>query len=242
MKFLSTDGQKRECLKDATAFANAGGGYLIFGIEETSGIPVCLNGLPKGLADSAVNTLRQVLFDDIRPRIPGLDIAVVEPPEGANEQTPVVIALKVPASQRRPHMVMKKDYRFWIREANGANLLDVDELRDLFVRPGAAGVLAALRHELRRNIERPTRAMWFGIPFEQQMLDRVVEHLPNLPDDLVGVIERVILMTAEYNTLATAEAEGNDRGRVSIQRDELAEKARPHFQATADLIETYLRS
>ena len=39
------DADKKELLADASSFANTAGGFLIFGVEETSGVPSAIVGI-----------------------------------------------------------------------------------------------------------------------------------------------------------------------------------------------------
>lgn len=41
----NSDADKKEFLYDISSFANASGGYLIFGITEDKGIPIQINGM-----------------------------------------------------------------------------------------------------------------------------------------------------------------------------------------------------
>ncbi|MDB5711775.1 MAG: ATP-binding protein [Sphingomonas bacterium] len=74
---LSKDNHhRRELIKDISAFANAAGGLLIYGIEEADHLPVRLDG---GTDPQAINRewIEQTLQSNIQPRIDGLLIAPI---------------------------------------------------------------------------------------------------------------------------------------------------------------------
>src|SRR5207244_6460197 len=74
-----TDDDKREFLADASSFANAGGGDLIFGVREKrdaagkpTGIPEAAVGLAGINADAEKRRLEDMLRAGIDPRIPAV--------------------------------------------------------------------------------------------------------------------------------------------------------------------------
>lgn len=44
-QYGNSDSDKRELLKDVSAFANAQGGHLLIGVEETGGVATVLTGI-----------------------------------------------------------------------------------------------------------------------------------------------------------------------------------------------------
>lgn len=121
---------KRDFLKDVSAFANARGGDIVFGIEAKDGIPLELCGLSEINFDQEVLRLSSLMADGIRPSIFGLDILLV-PLQGKG---PVII-VRVPRSWSDPHMVVFQNHnRFYIRRANGNDMMTVDEIREEFLR------------------------------------------------------------------------------------------------------------
>lgn len=73
-----TDGKKKEVTKDVSAFANADGGILIYGIKETSAEPKKPLGFdPIDPTKFSKEWLGQVI-NNITPRVPGLLIHPVE--------------------------------------------------------------------------------------------------------------------------------------------------------------------
>lgn len=119
---------KREFLADASSFANAAGGHLIYGIKEEEGVPTEINGLSGIDADAEKLRLENMLRDSIDPRIPGVEIKEIRLLTSA-----VVIVVRIPNSWARPHVVnYRKHWRFYSRNSAGKYPLDVSELRDAF--------------------------------------------------------------------------------------------------------------
>jgi hypothetical protein len=120
----NADSARRDFLADLCSFANASGGYLVYGMEEAEGLPTNLLGL-LGDIDQAIQRLESMARDGIRPAIPGLEFIRVTLANGNS-----AIVLVVPKSWNPPHQVIfQKDYRFYTRGAAGRQHFDVDELR-----------------------------------------------------------------------------------------------------------------
>lgn len=123
------DADKKEFLFDVSSFANASGGYLVYGFEESGGIPKQLVGVGVTNADAEMRRLQSLVLDAVDPRIPGLDFGFVPLANGRG-----VIVVSIPKSWALPHMVtLKGTNKFYSRNAAGKHPVDVDELRDLFV-------------------------------------------------------------------------------------------------------------
>jgi len=124
-----SDGDRKEFLYDVSSFANARGGYLVFGMEEVNGLPTKLVGLPKIDPDREILRLEQIARDGIRPPITGLQTAAVKLSTGNR-----AIVMRIPKSWNPPHQVtFQKAFRFYSRDSNGKYQIDVDELRSIFV-------------------------------------------------------------------------------------------------------------
>ena len=68
----TTDSDKKEFLADVSAFANATGGDLIFGIDEVDGVASAIVGVQNNDLDSQILRLESLIRDGIEPRIPGV--------------------------------------------------------------------------------------------------------------------------------------------------------------------------
>jgi hypothetical protein len=122
------DGRK-EFLKDISSFANAGGGYLLFGVDEAQGVPVAANGLSGIDPDSEILRLEEIARSGIDPRIPGFRVVAIPGfPQGP------VIAAHVPRSWAAPHRVAADaDSRFWSRGSSGKFAMDTSQIRSAFL-------------------------------------------------------------------------------------------------------------
>jgi hypothetical protein len=124
----SSDEERKEFLYDVSAFANASGGDLIYGIKEENGVPVEICGLDILDMDAAILKLQNSIRDGIAPRIPGLRVERI-----TLENERKVIVFRIPRSFLLPHMVtFKKASKFYSRNSAGKYQLDVGELRTAF--------------------------------------------------------------------------------------------------------------
>lgn len=126
------DAAKHEFLADATAFANSGGGDLVFGVEE-DGQAQALAVVPQPIpnADQEIRRLQDFLLNLSEPRLPGVKIHAVQVSvAGINGY---VIVVRIPQSWAGPHRV-KTNHHFFIRDGLRKRQLDVPELRSLFLR------------------------------------------------------------------------------------------------------------
>ena len=124
----NSDDAKKEFLADVTSFANAGGGDLIFGVSDKDGIAVEAKGLKDFNEDQARLRLESIIRDGINPRVPGIQIHVVN-----DVKKDPFLLMRIPRSWIGPHMVtFKNTSRFFTRSSNGKYQMDVSELRSAF--------------------------------------------------------------------------------------------------------------
>lgn len=122
---------KHELYADVSAFANAGGGDLIYGVAEddqgqaASLVPLILN------PDETTLRLADLLLNGVEPRMPGVQIQPVAVTVGGVQG--FVLVIRVPQSWGGPHRV-KSNYKFYVREGNRKRELDIPEIRGLFLR------------------------------------------------------------------------------------------------------------
>ena len=125
-----SDQDKRELLKDVTAFANADGGDLLFGVGEDDGVAARLPGVSSDSLDTEVQRLSSLLRDAIDPRLHGVNIQVVKLPSGTS-----VLHVRVPRSLEAPHMVQLGSYRqFFTRNPSGNHPMSTNEVRQAVLR------------------------------------------------------------------------------------------------------------
>lgn len=125
----------RKFLHDVAAFANSGGGDLIFGIQERRDPerqPTALPGSTIGISginpDTEKRRLWSLLSQKISPRVQGIRIEHFE----GFVNGPVII-VRIPRSWRGPHMVTIRDSsRFYTRTDSGNQIMDIDEIRSAF--------------------------------------------------------------------------------------------------------------
>jgi len=129
----NADSEKKEFLADVVAFANSGGGDIVYGIGENrdasgnTGLPV-LKGLPKDGLDKERLRLEQMIQTGIAPRVPGISFKEVDMGEQG-----VVLVLRIPASWAGPHMIsLGRSSHFYARNSAGKYPLDVTEIRSAF--------------------------------------------------------------------------------------------------------------
>jgi len=129
-----SDKDKKELLKDVSAFANVNGGYIVIGIDEAAGVAAQICGVKPSDIGSEVLRMEQILSSGIEPRIPGLKIRSLQLTSGSH-----AIVIKVPKSWRAPHRVsFDKWHKFWMRNSAGAHEASMEELRHMFTLSSSA--------------------------------------------------------------------------------------------------------
>ncbi len=95
----------KEMAKDVSAFANSGGGTIVYGVVEESHKPIRI--------DEGVNptlktreSIENTLIDRIRPKISGLKIHPIDLETGYQ-----IFVIEVPQSKNAPHMAQHKYYK-----------------------------------------------------------------------------------------------------------------------------------
>lgn len=123
----NTYADKKELLKDITAFANTLGGILIIGIDEDQGVASSLVPLPGTDVDNELQRLESIIRSGIEPTIVGLRMRRIDVDSGS------VIVIHVPRSFNPPHrVIIKNSNRYYARNSVGAHELSLEELRMLF--------------------------------------------------------------------------------------------------------------
>lgn len=99
-----TKKSRDEVIKDVTAFANADGGIIIYGVEEDGHLPVRIDG---GVNDSDMNRewLDQIIAVNVTPPIEGIKIRQIPHAENCS-----LYIVEVPKSYRGPHQASDKKY------------------------------------------------------------------------------------------------------------------------------------
>jgi len=124
-----TNDDKKELLRDVSSFANTAGGDIFFGIAETKGKPVRIDGLAVPDTDKLTSTLEQMIRDGLEPKLSGHRARPIPLESGK-----YVIVVRIPRGYAAPHRVsFQSASQFWARRTNGKYSLDVNELRNAFL-------------------------------------------------------------------------------------------------------------
>lgn len=118
------DKAKTELAKDLSAFANSGGGYLIFGItddKQITGIDAIVNNRP------VAEWLNQCVNSQVAPTLFYNDPVTIPIPNTDK----VVLVIHVPESLRKPHMVIDK-HQYYVRVNDSAKPANHFQVRDMF--------------------------------------------------------------------------------------------------------------
>lgn len=137
------DEAKREFLADVSSFANAGGGDIVWGVEEAkdannenTGAIKALHGLPDLNEDAVTRNMQQILATGLDPKVPGISFRAI--PTGTANVS--LLVMRIPQSWIGPHMVTFRDSAKFFTRSNGRkHRLDVRELRAAFVESESAG-------------------------------------------------------------------------------------------------------
>lgn len=195
------DAAKREFLADVTAFANTGGGVVLFGIDadpSNKGVPREVVGIGPVDLDAEKLRLEGMLHNGVSPSLRAQVTfqAVPVPPA-----TTPVLAVGVPRSLTAPHRVVSNgSNRFYRRSDAGKYEPDVPELRRMFVTsqslPDEADAFRRERlrriaaGEIRPDVTAPSRFFVHVLPLGRldQLLDvqSAAEQL-NSAAPLIGV-------------------------------------------------------
>src|SRR6218665_2307135 len=121
-----SDAKKNELSKDVSAFANAAGGVLVYGMREDGHIPISLDA---GLDPNEISKewLEQIINSKIQRRIDGVRVNQVVLSETSPGNVAYVVC--IPASSRAPHQAADK--RFYKRFNFASVPMEEYEIRDI---------------------------------------------------------------------------------------------------------------
>jgi hypothetical protein len=144
--------EKREFLKDVSAFANAAGGDMIIGVlQPKDGLSVNdqLVGIENG--DEVAGSLERLAAASLDPRVSGLLVVPVDLTTGRS-----CIVVHVPPSMSRPHMVSQDGHRsFYIRHTESSVPMSTHEIRESVL--SAASAEAKARNFSRDRLDEVRR-------------------------------------------------------------------------------------
>jgi len=137
----NTDRAKDEISKDISAFANSGGGTIVYGVSENGHVPTRIDSdlVPGGLIGK--EWLENVIRSRIRPVIDGITIHEVE----LHRTRPghVAYVVDVPQSLRAPHQA--SDLRYYKRHNFSCEPMHDYEVRDVLRRAEAPALSVRLQ-------------------------------------------------------------------------------------------------
>lgn len=121
------DKEKIDFLGDVTSFANAAGGYLLYGVAEEAGIPTSTPGLAVEDLDAEMLRLNSLIHAGTSPRV----VLHVHPIDGF-DQGPVLL-VHIPMSWQPPHFLKHHEsFRCYTRDDTGKRPMDVIQIRTAF--------------------------------------------------------------------------------------------------------------
>ncbi len=118
---------RNEFLADLSAFANSGGGDVIFGMDEDAEGRASQLVAQPGVADEQMRRFLDVLMNGIDPRVPGVEAHTVAVPGG------FVLLFRIRQSWIGPHRLSTNQH-FFIREGGRKRQLNMPEIKGLFLR------------------------------------------------------------------------------------------------------------
>lgn len=171
--------KQNEFRHDICSFANADGGYLIFGIKEEAGVPSEINGITVGNTDKFELDRRNEM-SGILPVVPNVEFSYIKLSDGN-----YVIVVKISRGVHKPYLYKENegDYKFFVRRGNRKQAMSYMEIRDNFLHSNL------LSEEVKS--------------FRKERLVSYIEENPDTPFSIVQVIPEDFLndtaITILYN-------------------------------------------
>lgn len=126
---IEREKKKEEFKNDICSFANANGGYLIFGIEEKKGIPVQITGISiKGNNTDRFELDLRNIINQIVPMAPACKMKFIN-----IEEEKYIVVIYIVKGYCGPYISAKEgNYRFLVRRGNGKTDMSYDEVKRMF--------------------------------------------------------------------------------------------------------------
>lgn len=126
-----SDGDKKELLKDVSAFANGSGGEIIIGIEEDNFSQAkSLYGFESSNIAVDKNRIEQIIMNGLEPKLDTFKVRYIHLVDNR-----YIMIIRIEHSNLYPHMVSYQRFnKFYMRKSDKNILLDVYELRNLFLK------------------------------------------------------------------------------------------------------------
>jgi Putative DNA-binding domain len=149
------DADRKEFVADVTAFANASGGHIVFGVAEgPDAVAANIAGLAVADRDEEERRLSDMIRNGTEPRLSDFEFKWID-----DQKKSSVLVLHVPRSWRSPHRVTLAGHsQFYIRNSRGKHPMNTDELRTAFTYGRALEENIARFREARINAIRKQEA------------------------------------------------------------------------------------
>lgn len=183
MNYGESSGNKKELLKDITAFANSSGGDLIIGIgEDKYNQASIIPGIESENIASDVNRIEQIIYSGIEPKLNTVKVKYF-----ILENKKYVILIRVQASTLFPHMVsFQKTNKFYIRKSDKNILLDAYELRNIFLK--SENIIENIKN-INRKIILKVFANETIVPLNNNLPKIIINFIPYLSDNNENIIK-----------------------------------------------------
>ncbi len=135
------DKNNNEIAKDISAFANTSGGTIIYGIDESGGVPTSISWIK---AKNTKEKIENIILTNIQPRIKDVMINPILNPDTSSQ---AIFVVNVPESPDAPHMA---NHRYYRRYNFQSIPMEDYEVKDAIFRKG---LRKSLYFEISNNID-----------------------------------------------------------------------------------------
>ncbi len=199
---FSNDKEKEGFINDVCAFANASGGYIVYGMEEKDGFPTAISGIEISNSDGEIRKITEVIRTNTEPSFYGSDIKIVE------DSTKKVLILKIIQSLNKPHAA-KKSNRFYIRASACNQPMDVFEVRN------AVLTTEGFQEKIKNfRAKRISELLYDNSPIPLQPYPKLVFHLipvySFLQNSLIDINKYLDSLDSAYQLPLMRSADGSD--------------------------------
>lgn len=198
----NSDSEKYEFLADVSSFANSSGGDILYGIREKRdagkllGIPEAADGVTVTSVDAEILRLDNIIRDGIAPRISNVRMIAIP----GFARGPIIL-VRIPNSWLSPHMISKRESRFYARNNAGKYPLDIAEIRSAFA------LSESLPDKIRRfRDDRVAKIVADETPVKLMGSSRVVLHV--LPVAALNPVTRIDVVSLIGKSLAPLDSNG----------------------------------
>ena len=211
----------REMLRDVISLANAGGGYIVMGCREDGfNRPVELCPIDDYVSRS--QGIRQACLDGIQERIDGLEVMgyEIEPNRG-------IIVIRVPSSEKTPHMVsMDHHSDFYRRYDTDKRVMTMGEIRDSFLESPFFRRLADIQVQIQQSVPQAESTTYLKILTERSV-ERFLHRFMSASGHQVLLIISPFIGNLEgetYNLIDVMKKAQSDKTRVYVITHEPQDK------------------